>query len=637
MYQLMPDKQLAKIARVASSPDIPMDVPMGMRTILSDEIHHDLQIDGCAEIAALRQLGRREELQHAVLFEAVRMPPPYMPANDTVKDIADLSYPKYNDPVAILALLRVYQKRQLANLPQDDQLPGLPGQEPATLLELHISRGIEHATQQRFATLCGLTPTNSRSRTRQRRESVDPASVLEWSSMLCSPGSNWNSPTEAEMSEAREWVLRVSATSSRASAKRKRDEEPESAVETWLLSLGKLQCHKAGYLAETLAAEGLCTMQDLRTVAGQPTVKSFGTLRAELETLCPALKERTGHTAALTATDYIALYSGLMLPPPPPPPNCGAIPVSLAPLVVPSQPLQPEETAKCVGNLAAKYQPPAPELGACSTDPRNSMESVASAVVARMMGGDPVAPRPTKEQWEADQRAWKMKLARQARRRQKEDPDYRSYTAQSDLPFPRKDWEELEVLSVTSSTQWHQAIAEGAKREEAFWDIAFAMNEVADSYRTTADAEPPGVSPVDLYFAKDRETLNTTLDDIIAKCVPRDRIHATRRAVTRVIKERRARSHRSELFGTHSARKMLSMPLRTLCGITTKPWIFNFTGSCPARKMANSCEEVRTAIIGELSKRLSKNSKLICDIWRAAASPWTKRRSDLPRQDPALD
>jgi hypothetical protein len=382
-------------------------------------------------------------------------------------------------------------------------------------------------------------------------------------------------------------------------------------------------------------------MQDLRAVAGQPTVKSFGTLRAELETLCPALKERTGHTAALTATDYIALYSGLMLPPPPP--NCGAIPVSLAPLAVPSQPPQPEETARCIGDLAARYQPPAPELGARSTDPRNSMESVASAVVACMVGGNPVAPRPTKEQWEADQRAWKMKLARQDRRRQKEDPDYRSYTAQSDLPFPRKDWEELEVLSVTSSTQWQQAIAEGAKREEALWDIAFAMNEVADSYRTTADTEatidtePPGVSPVDLYFAKDRETLHTTLDDIIAKCVPRDRIHATRRAVTRVIKERRARSHRSELFGTHSARKMLSMPLRTLCGITTKPWIFNFAGSCPARKRANSCEEVRTAIIGELSKRLSKNSKLICDIWRAAASPWTKRRSDLPRQDPALD
>jgi hypothetical protein len=633
----MIDKQLAKIARVASNPDIPMDVPMGMRTILSEEIHHhDLQIDGRAEIAALRELGRREELQHAVLFEAVRMPPPYMPANDTVKDIADLSYPEYNDPVAILALLRVYQKRQLANLHQDDQVREIQEAGPATPLELHISRGIEHATQQPFTSLCGLTPTSSRSRTRQRRESVDPASVLERSSMLCSPGSRWNSPTEAEMSEAREWVLRVSTTSSRPSAKRKRDEEPEPewAVETWLLSLGKLQCHKAMYLAETLAAEGLCTMQDLRAVAGQPTVKSFGTLRAELETLCPALKERTGHAAALTATDYIALYSGLMLPPPP---NCGAIPVSLAPLVVPSQPPQPEETAKCVGNLAAKYQPPAPEPGARSTDTTCSMEAVASAVVACMVGGDPVAPRPTKEQWEADQRAWKMKLARQARRMQKEDPDYRSYTAQSDLPFPRKDWEELEVLSVTSSTQWQQAIAEGAKREEAFWDIAFAMNEVADSYRTTADTEPPGVSPVDLYFAKDRETLNTTLDDIIAKCVPRDRIHATRRAVTRVIKERRARSHRSELFGTHSARKMLSMPMRTLCGITTKPRIFNFAGSCPARKMANSCEEVRTAIIGELSKRLSKNSKLICDIWRAAASPWTKRRSDLPRQDPALD
>jgi hypothetical protein len=370
VYQLMSDKQLAKIARVASNPDIPMDVPMGMRTIRSDEIHHrDLQIDGRAEIATIRELGRRQELQHAVLSEAACLPPPYMPANDTVKDIADLSYPEYNVPIAILALLRVYQKRQLANLPKDDQLPGLPGQEPATLLELHISRGIEHATQQPFATLCGLTPTNSRSRTRQRRESVDPASVLEWSSMLCSPGSQWNRPTEAEMSEAREWVLRVSATSSRASAKRKRDEEPESAVETWLLSLGKLQCHKATYLAETLAAEGLCTMQDLRTVAGQPTVKSFGTLRAELETLCPALKERTGHAAALTATDYIALYSGLMLPPPPPPPpNCGAIPVSLPPLAVPSQPPQPEETAKCVGNLAAKYQPPAPELGKRRSD-----------------------------------------------------------------------------------------------------------------------------------------------------------------------------------------------------------------------------------------------------------------------------
>ena len=73
-----------------------------------------------------------------------------------------------------------------------------------------------------------------------------------------------------------------------------------------------------------------------------------------------------------------------------------------------------------------------------------------------------------------------------------------------------------------------------------------------------------------------------------------------------------------------------------LCGITTKPWIFNFAGSCPARERANSCEEVRAAIIGELSKRPSKHSKLICDIWRAAASPWTKRRSDLPRQDPAL-
>jgi hypothetical protein len=101
--------------------------------------------------------------------------------------------------------------------------------------------------------------------------------------------------------------------------------------------------------------------------------------------------------------------------------------------------------------------------------------------------------------------------------------------------LPRKDLEELEVLSVTSPTQWQQAIAECAKREEALWDIAFAMSEVADSYRTTADAE------------------------------------------------------------------------------------------------------VRTAITGELSKRLSKNSKLICDIWRAAASPWTKRRSDLPHQDPALD
>ena len=266
------------------------------------------------------------------------------------------------------------------------------------------------------------------------------------------------------------------------------------------------------------------------------------------------------------------------------------------------------------------------------------MGQVASAVVALMVDKDRQARRPTKEQWEADQRAWKMKLVRQARRRQKEDPDYRSYTAQSDLPFPQKEWEELEVLSVTSSAEWQPAIAEGAKREEALWDIAFAMNEVAESYRTsyTTEAEVPGVSPVDLYFAKDRETLHTTLDDIIAKCVPRDKIHATRRAVTSVIKERRGKSHRSALFGTHSSRKMLSMPLRALCGITTKPWIFNFAGSCPARERANSCEEVRAAIVGELSKRPSKHSKLICDIWRAAASPWTKRRSDLPRQDPAL-
>ena len=307
VYCLMSPQQLRTIARVASSTDIPMHVPMGQRTILHGDSDRSLQSEGLCEVAALCELGRREELLSAVLSDVAYMCS-YRPGRDTAKDIAT-NISTGHDTKGILAVLRVFEKRQHAALPQ----------EPVTALQLNLAKGLEHATEKvPFASLCGLIATTSRSRRRQRAASVDPSAVLPWDRMLCAPGMlcdpgfQWE-PTETEMTEAHEWVSARVATSTPAHAAAKRDEEPAS-VETWLLEIAKLPSHKAAYLAAILAAEGLCTVGDLRTVAGQSTVTSFGTLRRELENLCTELREHTDQ--ALNAKDYMALYSCLTPLPP---------------------------------------------------------------------------------------------------------------------------------------------------------------------------------------------------------------------------------------------------------------------------------------------------------------------------------
>jgi len=294
VYCGMSAKHLRKIVRVASEPDIPTHVTMGERSIVhKDNIEEYAKIEGHCAVACLRELGMREELQRLVLSVVVDMSS-FRPWRDTVKVVANLSRQYEKDTIGILAVIRVFEKRQ----------HDAPHEEPVTALQMALAKGLKYATEEApFASLCGLTATGSMSRRRQSIASVDPYNVLPWDRpAIC------GEPTETEMTEAREWVSARVATSTPAHAAAKRDEEPAS-VETWLTEIAKLPSRKAAYLAATLAAEGLCTVGDLRTVAGQSTVTSFGTLKAELENLCTELKERTDQ--ALNAKDYMALYNGL--------------------------------------------------------------------------------------------------------------------------------------------------------------------------------------------------------------------------------------------------------------------------------------------------------------------------------------
>ena len=196
VFRLMSERQLRTIARLASSPDIPMHVPMGERTLLHGSSRQYLQIEGLCEVASLGQLGVREELRHDVLFEVAHVHQPYMPGMETAKDIADISPDYKHDPNEILAVIRAYEKRQHAALPQQDQ-------EPVTALQRAIAKGLKHATEEAtFASLCGLTATGSMSTRRQSIATVDPDNVLPWDRP-----SIGGEPTETEMTEARAWVL----------------------------------------------------------------------------------------------------------------------------------------------------------------------------------------------------------------------------------------------------------------------------------------------------------------------------------------------------------------------------------------------------------------------------------------------
>ena len=131
VYRRMSEEQLCAIARAAAHPDIPLRVPMGERTILHGDSRRYLQIEGHCEVAALGELGMREELKHDVLSEVAYVHQPYMPGRETAKDIADISPDNKNDPKEILAVIRVFEKRQHAALPKQDQ-----EQEPVTA---HVS------------------------------------------------------------------------------------------------------------------------------------------------------------------------------------------------------------------------------------------------------------------------------------------------------------------------------------------------------------------------------------------------------------------------------------------------------------------------------------------------------------------
>ena len=554
VYLCMSDKQLAQIARAASAPDIPLRVPMGERTIM----RRSPKLEGRCEVAALRELARREELQHAGLFEVAYVHQPYMPGKETAKDIADIS-PDYNhDPKEILAVLRAFQKRQYGQQECQD----------GTALQLHIAQGIEHATLKvPFASLCGLTATKSRSRTRHRTVSVDPSSVLDWSTMLCKPGSGWKSPTAAEMAEAREWVQRVATGPEQASAlsrhDAKRSRTPSDSTEEQAAKRPKPDRGQS-WSDEWSNNKPVFTVTDV----------------------CLSL---TGAVSAVSSPS-----AGL----PTHDPKYGSI--------------TPEQIEQCVGSLMAKYGPPtptpappqAPELG------MTSMESAASAVVALMVGSDApphdypprMITRATHKMHENEQRAQKRQRARD-QRREKTDPYYRSHFVATDLPVDEKPFTQLEGLYVSASTEHSEKAREqAATREERFVSIVHALFLLAEEHGM------PGLSVHTAYLTKDPATLRITLGRLIEVSVPQHLRDHARLAIPRVL----CASRGAHSFGPRSARQLLETPLREVCGMTTKIPHFHFIRRGVRR------DDMSTADV--LRKFTANSPQLTRDIVAAAAA-----------------
>lgn len=268
--------------------------------------------------------------------------------------------------------------------------------------------------------------------------------------------------------------------------------------------------------------------------------------------------------------------------------------------------LTPEQIAQCVGSLMAKYGPPAPtpaapqapELGARSTDPMNSMESAASAVVALMVGERRHGPitRATREN---EQLAQRRQRARD-QRREKTDPYYRSYSVATELPFDEKPFAELEGLYVSASTERsEQAHEQAATREERFVSIVHALFLLAEEHGM------PGLSVHTAYLTKDPATLRITLDRLIELSVPVHLRDHTRLAIPRVLCASRG-------FGPRSARQLLETPLREVCGMTTKIPHFNFIRRGARR------DDMSTAAV--LQKFTAKSPQLTHDILAAAAA-----------------
>jgi hypothetical protein len=271
--------------------------------------------------------------------------------------------------------------------------------------------------------------------------------------------------------------------------------------------------------------------------------------------------------------------------------------------------LTPEQIEQCVGSLMAKYGPPAPtpaapptpQLGARSTDPMNSMESAASAVVALMVGErrHGTITRAAHRRRENEQRAQKRQRARD-QRREKTDPYYRCYSAATDLPVDEKPFTELEGLYVSASTEHsEQASEQAATREERFVSIVHALCLVA------AQHGMPGLSVHDVYLTKAPATLRITLGRLIEVSVPQHLRDHARLAIPRVLCA-------SCGFGPRSARQLLETPLRELCGMTTKIPHFNFIRR-GARHDAMSTADV-------LRKFTANSPQLTRDIVAAAAA-----------------
>jgi hypothetical protein len=258
--------------------------------------------------------------------------------------------------------------------------------------------------------------------------------------------------------------------------------------------------------------------------------------------------------------------------------------------------LTPEQITQCVGNLMAKYwpEPPAPQAPTQALSaPRNPLESVASAVVALMVGSDAArsarrapcmltrAARRRRDEEEKDQRAQERAQKRQRtrdQRREKTDPYYRSYSVATGLPFEKKPCSELELLYVSSSTeQSEQASEQAATREERFVSIVLALSIVA------AEHGLPGLSVHDAYLTKDPATLRITLDQLIDVSFPQHLRDHARLTVPHFIR----------WSGPCAARQILKTPLRELCGMTTKPPHFNFIRRGARRDDASTADVLR--------------------------------------------
>jgi hypothetical protein len=528
----MRELELRSLARHA------LDGPPDNEDLLNPEPGTDAQL-------ALAELGRR---WHRWYRFKMLMPNPAPTLRMTADEVAARSHGTGLDATGVLAAIHYVDMRRASRR----QWRGHIKRPLAAHLEAF---GLAHvASQVHLARLFGLEDRDA-----EQEETYEVQPEVDDMVPVSDPLRDWH------ISHAREWVSETSALSQRCQP----TAEPRAPD-------GRPADGRPADCTEACSLSHAAKRPRLSSLSNSPLDQPWSNDRPVF-TVTDVCLSSTGAASAVSSRAGLPTYAA------------GAAGSAGRPTYDPKYGpityLTPEQITQCVGNLMAKYWPeppipppaptlaPAPALGS----PRNPMESVASAVVALMVGSgrsdnsDRRAPgmltraaHRRRDEEEKDQRAQERAQKRQRardQRREKTDPYYRSYSVATGLPFEKKPFSELELLYVSSSTeQSEQASEQAATREERFVSIALALSIVA------AEHGLPGLSVHDAYLTKDPVTLHITLDQLIEVSVPQHLRDHARLTVPPFLRG----------SGPCAARQILKTPLRELCGMTTKPPHFNF-------------------------------------------------------------